>query len=498
MKSRLLSILTLTFAMSGTMADPPANVAELEVGNRRTNFKQFIAFAAVDYGQPRWIVVATGSPISASVLKKIKEKPAEENYDLEIDQPYMKAIYETDGTIIALAGRHATGTFLSRAGLRGKATLSAGSLEGYASLEEEGTFAKKGTLKFVLPFDVPPVPGQKPVMEPPVKPTVSGEFIGNGKKAAIKFVSVLHHEEFNGKRAITLLFTEKDHSKDPKPSIKAAFRHYGSALILHVNEDGGLFGCEVVHAAHTKSPFTALGEIAINDFEMLTGNAKGQVQTPGELDTFGEKWSVDLKFAAPLPAESIKELMTEKKEEDSAKAEAMEDDDEDEDDEEEDEDDDDEEDDDVKKVVKKKPTPKKEVVPTIKVTDLPLPKSVKNVTYKSLVKQLTFESDGKVQPLAADLQKSFAAAGWKSAATPLVTARSAIIELSQGDARLTVMLRPKGNASEGSIFSKNLDWSGTEGKKGKSSDDEEEESDEAIEKEALDTIDKALKDVLPR
>src|SRR5688572_18028114 len=84
----------------------------------------------------------------------------------------------------------------------------------------------------------------------PAKPTVSGKFVGNGKNAAIKFVTVEEHEPFNDKEAITLIFTEKDPAAVKKPSFDAVFGKLGSALILNVHHDGGIFGCQVSHSAH--------------------------------------------------------------------------------------------------------------------------------------------------------------------------------------------------------------------------------------------------------
>src|SRR5688572_14397087 len=91
----------------------------------------------------------------------------------------------------------------------------------------------------------------------PVKPTVSGKFTGNGKNAAIKFVTVEEHEPFNDKEAVTLIFTEKDPASAKKPSFDAVFGRLGSALILSVHYDGGIFGCQVAHSAHQKQGFNS-------------------------------------------------------------------------------------------------------------------------------------------------------------------------------------------------------------------------------------------------
>jgi hypothetical protein len=93
-------------------------------------------------------------------------------------------------------------------------------------------------------------------LDPPVKPAVSGKFLGNGKGAAIRFVTVGEREEFGGKEAVKLIFTEKDPANTENPDFDAFFGKFGSALILSVNYDGEIFGCEVAHSAHNKSGFS--------------------------------------------------------------------------------------------------------------------------------------------------------------------------------------------------------------------------------------------------
>ena len=94
-----------------------------------------------------------------------------------------------------------------------------------------------------------------------MKPSVTGTFKGNGKEAKISFVSAHWREPFNDKPSIVLVFTEKDHSKDNKPDFNAAFEKFGSALIISLHEDGGIFGCQVVHSAISKKGFSSTGQI---------------------------------------------------------------------------------------------------------------------------------------------------------------------------------------------------------------------------------------------
>jgi hypothetical protein len=60
-------------------------------------------------------------------------------------------------------------------------------------------------------------------------------------------------------------------------------------------------GCEVVHAAHKKSGFTAIGDLKTADFKIADGKVTGRLTTGGEVAAFGEKWEVKLKFDVPAP-----------------------------------------------------------------------------------------------------------------------------------------------------------------------------------------------------
>ena len=132
-------------------------------------------------------------------------------------------------------------------------------------------------------------------------PAISGKFTGNGKEAKLMFVSAHKGEPYMDKPTIKLVFTEKDHSKDKRPHIKAGFGDFGSALIITVNSDGKIIGCEVAHAAHEKSGFSSLGSIAMSDYKVADGKITGKIKTDGVVDTFKQKWQVDIKFEVKTP-----------------------------------------------------------------------------------------------------------------------------------------------------------------------------------------------------
>lgn len=279
---------------------------------------------------------------------------------------------------------------------------------------------------------------QTPKLDPPVKSTVTGKFAGNGKMAAMKFVRVEEHEPFSGKEAITLIFSEKDPAAAKKPSFDAMFGKLGSALIVNVHHDGGIFGCQVVHTAHQKQGFSSIGKIKTTEFKLAGGNVSGNVSTGGELDTFGEKWEVDLKFAAPLPAK----LRTAVIANDSNSLS------------------------DATKAVTNEPAgfakneAKQARGPLIAARKLPLPKDATNLEYKAAVNQIHLRSARPVEVVARELSANLKQQGWQDSPGSLMGSQNAILRREHGAAKLTIMVQPSGTGSSVKIFTEGLDWSG--------------------------------------
>jgi hypothetical protein len=128
---------------------------------------------------------------------------------------------------------------------------------------------------------------------------VSGVFTGNGKEAKLAYASA--HPGETDKDRIVLVFTEKDHSKEKNPRVKALFGDFGSALIVTVTPEGKVVGCEVCHAAHKKSGFSEIGTVKTTDFKIADGKVRGGLTSDGEKETFGEKWEVKIKFEVKKP-----------------------------------------------------------------------------------------------------------------------------------------------------------------------------------------------------
>src|SRR6516162_8874703 len=112
--------------------------------------------------------------------------------------------------------------------------------------------------------------------------SVSGVYKGNGKEAKLAFVSARKGEPFADKPTIVLVFTEKDHSKEKKPDVKAGFGDFGSALIITVDPEGKIIGCVVAHSAFEKGSFNAIGDVTMSDFKIEGGTIQGKLATKSE------------------------------------------------------------------------------------------------------------------------------------------------------------------------------------------------------------------------
>ena len=257
------------------------------------------------------------------------------------------------------------------------------------------------------------------------KPSVKGTFLGDGKDGKIQYLVVQTREPFNDKPSIRLVFTEKNPASSKNPGFDAGFKKLGSALILSVFKDGGIFGCEVAHTAHPKSPFSALGEIKMKDFKVTETTVSGNVTTGGTLDAFGQKWDVDLTFSAPLPkgafAGEVAAKPVEAKEE-------------------------------------KEPAP---TGPKLPVSKLPLPAGAKDVEYKEAVEHITFRSDASVSAVAGDFSKKLKQQGWKESSGSLMTPANAILRRELNGSELTIMVQPAAPGCTVKVFTKGLDWSDT-------------------------------------
>lgn len=261
---------------------------------------------------------------------------------------------------------------------------------------------------------------------PPAQTIVEGTFLGDGKDAKIKYLVVQPREPFSDQEAVRLIFTEKDPSGSKKPDFDAGFKKLGSALVVSVHRDGGVFGCEVAHSAHEKSPFSAVGQIKIEDFQVTDTTVSGRLTTGGEDDAFGQTWNVDLKFSAPLPAGAFAAASS------AAPAPADE-----------------------------KDEPAAAAGPKLPVGELPLPASAADVEFKEAVGHIVFRSETSVSAVTEEFSKALKQQGWKDGPGNLATKMNAILKREREGASLTIMIQPAGKGCTVKVFTEGLDWTDT-------------------------------------
>jgi hypothetical protein len=130
---------------------------------------------------------------------------------------------------------------------------------------------------------------------------VSGVYRANGQDARLAYATAIGHDDFDGKPAVIVVFTEKDPKGDASAHVRAAFGEYGSALIVTLVEDGSVIGCEVAHAALEHMGASSIGKLKTEDFTWSDGEVRGTLTTRGEVSLFDETWEVDLAFKVKLP-----------------------------------------------------------------------------------------------------------------------------------------------------------------------------------------------------
>lgn len=469
MVKRFVGLLAAMAVMGGgatLLAQTGAKAGEgtLMLEDKNHTVSHALAYETTVNGEDAIAVVLSGQAISGDDLKKSKDEEKKGGF-ANFKRPFLILDFSKTGQLkfwSAAAG----GTSIGRREA-GKATgglkLQDGRVSGKASQprDAEGMFPTAFDVRFdvkllaageTLPTTVKKAPG--PAAN--VKPTVSGTFKGNGKEGNIAFVSARWGEPFSGKTGMVLVFSEKDHSKVKKPDFDAAFGKLGSALVISVfEEDGGIYGCQVVHSAHKKQGFSSIGQIRTNNFKFEEGKVEGELVTDGEIDTFGEKWEVNLKFVAPLgeipkefqvpdskkPEETAKEKPATKKPTTEVESE--------DDDEGEDGDDDSE-----------KPASKPAAKDQLNVKDLAVTKDASDFEYKTGVEHVHFKSASSTKTVCAELTANLKAQGWKNDGSDLITPASSILKRKREGASLTIFVKPEGTGSKVQIFTEGLNWAG--------------------------------------
>lgn len=442
----VIVICAMSLPASWTAAQdaPPAGGSFL-IGKTTYKVAHAVAYETKFFDDEVIAVLVSDRKIPVDKLQKALKEGEGSDERFFLFQPHVKFTFSKEGTARSFSA-WADNTSLSTSGddLKGSLKLEKGRVRGSVNLpvDGEGEFKRSVDLKFDLALlgsetQSPAKPAAKAAG--PVKPSISGVFKGNGKEAKLAFVSAHWREPFNDEPSIKLVFTEKDHSQDPKPDFNASFGKYGSALVISLHENGNIFGCEVSHAAHEKRGFSSIGDIKTVDFTAEEGRIAGELTTDGEQEVFGETWEVKIKFTAPL-AEMPKDARPASDDAPQTKR--------------------------PKVAVKPlplpdEPEPRPEPKPAgeqLNVKELAIPEGAKDFEYKTVVEHLAFKSKSDVKTLSASLTKSLAAQGWKNDGSDLVTPASAILKRKRGDASLTIFVKPSGGGSQVTMFTEGLSW----------------------------------------
>jgi hypothetical protein len=431
------------FAQGGAK---PANIGEgtLMVSGKNYTLKHAVAYETTIADEEVVAVVVSGQTVSSEKLREAM-KADKEGDSFSFSRPNIRLEFTKAGELkhwSAAAGN----TSLGRRGgsnAAGELKVQDGRAIGKASQpnETEGMFPSG----FDVHFDVALLrageslaPSKKPGPAANVKPSVTGEFKGNGKEAKLAYVSAHWREPFGDKPSMVLVFTEKDHSKDKKPDFNAGFGKFGSALIVSLHEDGDIFGCEVAHSALKHQNFSSIGTIKTNDFEFADGKVQGELTTDGPAEVFGEAWEVNLKFVAPL-GEIPKEFQpaaSKQPEEDATNTSAA-------------------TEPTAELGEKAAPKPAKD---QFNAKDLALTKDASDADYKALVEQIVFKSKANVKSVCAELSTNLKAQGWTKDDSDLITPASAILKRKRGDATLTIFVHPENGGSDVKMMTEGLSW----------------------------------------
>jgi hypothetical protein len=433
------------FAQGGAK---PADVGEgtLMIKGKNYPLKHAAAYETTVDGEQGIAVVLSGPTIANEKLNAARK--SENAGDMpDFRKPYVKLEFTKAGGFKGWGAGAGDVSLGRRTGgnATGELKVQDGRAIGKANQpnETEGMFPSGLDVRFDVPLlragaALPPSKKAGPAAN--IKPSVTGEFKGNGKDAKLAYVSAHWREPFGDKPSMVLVFTEKDHSKDKKPDFNAGFGKFGSALVVSLHEDGDIFGCEVAHSALKHQNFSSIGKIQTNDFEYADGKVQGELTTDGPADVFGESWEVKVKFVAPLgeipkefqpaaPKDEEKPAATE-----SSKAATS-------------------TDADDNDAVAAQPK-----AAGLNVKDLALTKDASAVEYKAVVEQLGFKSKANIKSTCAELSANLKAQGWTKDGSDLITPASAILKRKHGDASLTIFVHPEGGGSDVKMMTEGLAW----------------------------------------
>jgi hypothetical protein len=442
----LMAVGAIGFPVAVQAQGPKPVEGTLTLDKKTYTLKHALAYETTIDNEDAIAVVLSGQAVSNEELKEAR-KAEKENGDPSFKRPFLRLVFRKSGEVKHYSAG-AGGTTIGRKSgtATGQLKIEGARATGSAKVSEDtqGMFPTSFEVRFETALvraneALPESTAKKGGPPANVPPTVTGVFTGNGKEAKLAFVSAHWQEPFSGKNGIALVFTEKDHSKEKKPDTPAMFGRFGNALIISIHEDGGIYGCQVVHSALKNSGFSSVGNIDATEFTYADGKVEGEISTNGPVETFGDKWEVKIKFVAPL-GEIPKEFqVTKEPEKKKEKADS-------------------DDDDDSSAGELDKKSSSKPPAAGAKAKELALTKDATDVEYKAVVEQLVFKSKLDVKKACAELSANLKAQGWTNDGSDLVNPQTAILKRKKGGANLTIFVKPEGGGSEVKMMTEGLTW----------------------------------------
>lgn len=131
--------------------------ASLSVQGRATVYPHLIALRGKSLNDPRIIVIATVTPLTANQFQQVLKANAEDTMTLDASPSYIKASFKEDGSLRYLVGDGGGMVFSkknepSQSILQGKATVKGDRVSGEVTLNEPGEYSKVAKLTFDLPI----------------------------------------------------------------------------------------------------------------------------------------------------------------------------------------------------------------------------------------------------------------------------------------------------------------------------------------------------------
>ena len=131
---------------------------------------------------------------------------------------------------------------------------------------------------------------------------VTGKYLGNGKPAKLVHAVVVPHEPWNDEPAYTLVLSEKAPSGSWAPTPRPCSGSWATRSRSPSPRAARSSAPRSPTRPLKKAGFSTVGAIQSEGVKIDAGTLSGRFYTTKEQDFFGDKWELDLKAKAALPA----------------------------------------------------------------------------------------------------------------------------------------------------------------------------------------------------